>query len=168
MKLGNDNDVNPLLNLPAIDIAMSGLQRVKEWELESGSVDPAASNADEPIRETPRGIIAGYIKTCNRWRLNSEQQKLLLGCSETDSVFEDIISGSHQDFPNDVAKRIGCVIAISLGLRTLFSSNDDAEYAWMNLKRGFLNDLTPIQFMLRGSLAEIRAVEGMVGRERGL
>ena len=70
--------------------------------------------------------------------------------------------------PQDVQERAGYVLAISVGLGSLFDDAEDAELAWLNTPREDLKGRSPLACMLEGRMANVIEVALLVNRERGM
>ena len=128
---------------------------------------PTTFSQTKNLPNSPRGIVEGFIKTCQRWNLNSEQQKTLLGYSPSDPYDDLVLCVAPIFMTQDFKDRIGYVIGISIGLQILFRGNREAEINWLVCKRKSLGDLAPIVYMLKGHMIDIIEISHLVDRERG-
>ena len=149
---------------------MHELQLVDDWLSPTSAQVNTVPTVDSQTKNLPnllRGIVEGFIKTCQRWNLNSEQQKTLLGVSPSDPFGDLVLCGTLNFMSQDFEDRIGYVIGISIGLQILFRGNREAEINWLNSKRKSLGDLAPIAYMLNGHMIDIIEISHLVDRERG-
>ncbi len=109
-----------------------------------------------------------FIKTCERWRLDEEQQWILLGYGADGGVRRRIFFDNSNELSRDVEDRAGYVIGISLGLSALFQDKLEAELSWLNEPRANLNSKSAIDYMLEGGMVNLIVVSEMVKRERGI
>lgn len=66
------------------------------------------------------------------------------------------------------ASEPGYILAISVGLGSLFDNSERAELAWLNAPRDALNGSSPLAYMLEGRMANLVDVATMVARDRGM
>jgi Protein of unknown function (DUF2384) len=126
---------------------------------------------DVPTKQTPSalsGTIDAFVKTCQRWHLSPQQQIILLGYDGSGFFGQQILDGRLLAPPQDVRERAGYVLAISIGLGSLFDESERAELEWLNAPRDVLNGRSPLAYMLEGRMANLMYVAMMVARERGL
>jgi Protein of unknown function (DUF2384) len=114
------------------------------------------------------GAIDAFVKTCQRWHLSSEQQIILLGYSGSEFLGRELLEGRLVAPPQDVRERAGYILAISVGLASLFDDSERAELAWLNAPRDALNGSSPLAYMLEGRMANLMYVAAMVACERGM
>ncbi len=67
------------------------------------------------------GLIEAFIKTCQRWRLNRQQQIVLLGYAGNDFLGAEFLAGRYVNAPQDVRDRASCLLGISIGLGAIFN-----------------------------------------------
>ena len=113
-------------------------------------------------------VIKIFIKTCERWRLDEEQQWILLGYRAEGDVRRSIFFGNFNVLSRDVEDRAGYVIGISLGLSALFQDKLEAELSWLNEPRAKLSSKSAIDYMLEGGMVNLIVVSEMIKRERGI
>ena len=109
-----------------------------------------------------------FAKTCERWRLDEEQQWILLGYTANAGIEWRKLVGKLKELPRDAEQRAGFVIGISLGLSALFQENLEAELSWLNEPRANLEFNSALDYMLEGGMMNLIVVSGMVKRERGI
>ena len=154
------SNLNSMHELPPAD---NWLSPTSAWVNTVPTVDSQTINLPNLIT----GIAEGFIKTCQKWNLNSEQQKTLLGLSPSDPFGDFVLCGTLSFMSRDFEDRIGYVIRISIGLQILFRGNREAEINWLNCKRKSLDESTPIAYMLNGHMTDIIEISHLVDRERG-
>lgn len=126
---------------------------------------------DVPPKQTASaksGTIDAFVKTCQRWHLSPQEQITLLGYSGSEFFGEQLLEGRLLAPPQDVRERAGYILAISVGLGSLFDESERAELVWLNTPRDALNGRTPLAYMLEGRMANLMYVATMVARERGM
>ena len=123
-------------------------------------------------RDTGRGRLRGsldaYVKTCQRWKLKSDKQMILLGYQPHDAVGRHVLSGDHIPPSQDFRDRIAYVLRISLGLGSVFNEAVEAELNWLNKTRPELKDKSAFDYMLEGHMSNLFIIAGLVEHERGL
>jgi hypothetical protein len=124
-----------------------------------GNIDPQAS--------IPQGMFDAFIKTCQRWRLSEQGQATLLGYKDQKFLGQLLLRQWLPPRTQDVRDRIGYVLAISLGLGTLFNEDAEAELRWLNTEHPLLKT-PPLHFMLRGHMFNLINVAEIVRAERAL
>ncbi len=127
--------------------------------------------ADVPpkqIASAKIGTIDAFVKTCQRWHLSPQQQVTLLGYKGSEFFGQQLLEGRLVAPPQDVRERAGYILAISVGLGSLFDDSEHAELAWLNAPRDALSGSSPLAYMLEGRMANLMYVATMVARERGL
>src|SRR6516164_7364681 len=80
----------------------------------------------------PRGMFDAFVNTCQRWCLEPGAQLKLLGYPEHDFLGSQLLMGHVPARTHDVRDRIGYVLAISLGLGTIFNEAVAPELAWLS------------------------------------
>ena len=119
-------------------------------------------------RRRLRGSLDGYVKTCQRWRLEPDKQMILLGYEPHDGVGRHVLSGVHIPSSQDFRDRIAYVLLISLGLGSMFNEVVEAELNWLNKARPELNDQSAFDYMLEGHMSNLFVIADLVELERGL
>jgi len=114
------------------------------------------------------GVLDAFAKTCQRWHLSLEQQIVLLGYKGSEFFGLQLLEGRVLSPPQDVTERAGYILAISIGLGSLFGESERAELAWLNAPRDALNGSSPLAYMLEGRMANLMNVAAMVAHERGM
>ena len=114
------------------------------------------------------GALDAFVKTCQRWHLSPEQQIILLGYNGSEFFGRQLLEGRLVAPSQDVRERAGYILAISLGLGSLFDNSERAELAWLNAPRDALNGSSPLKHMLEGRMVNLMNVATMVARERGM
>ena len=116
----------------------------------------------------PRGVPKVFVDTCRRWGLGPDEQLTLLGFERGESIGRHVLEGRVRALSRDAMARAGYVIAISVGLATLYRENIAAENRWLRRERAALCGKSPLNRMLDGDMIALIAVRGMVERDRGL
>ena len=93
---------------------------------------------------------------------------VMLGYGDSPFLGRQILDSRMLATPRDARDRAAYILAISIGLGTMFNEVADAERRWLNLPHSKLNGNTPLAFMLEGRMAHIVLVLQLVERERGL
>jgi hypothetical protein len=150
---GNDN------------VAPSGLTALTN--LSAAQQGMGAANAGLAQYSIPRGMFESFVNTCQRWRLEQGAQLKLLGYPEYDFLGSQLLMGLMPARTQDVKDRIGYVLAISLGLGTIFNEAIAPEVDWLSKVHPKLGE-SPLQHMLRGRMVHLIAVVALVSAERNL
>jgi hypothetical protein len=127
----------------------------------------AAREMPQP-RVSRTGAMEAFVKTCQRWNLSESEQLTLLGYAANPFLGSQILDSRMLATPQDATDRAAHVLAISIGLGTLFNEVIDAERKWLNLPNYKLDDKTPLAFMLEGPMRNMLMVLRLVEQERGL
>jgi hypothetical protein len=114
------------------------------------------------------GIVDAFIKTCQRWHLSQAQQIILLGYKGSEFFGLQILDGLVLAPSQDVRDRAGYVLAISVGLGSMFDESEHTELKWLNAPRDSFNGSSPLAYMLEGRMENLMNVATMVAHERGL
>lgn len=120
-----------------------------------------------PYAAAPRGMFDAFLNTCQRWRLEQSSQLKLLGYAEQEFLGSQLLMGHMPARTQDVKDRIGYVLAISLGLGTIFNEAVAPELEWLSTKHPHLDE-APLAFMLRGRMFHLMAVGDIVRQMRGV
>jgi hypothetical protein len=159
------------LNVPAPQ-RVQHIQGFGVAGLASGPFDrPPIQMADVAPKQTAPGkvgIIDAFIKICQRWHLSPQQQITLLGYNGSEFFGQQLLEGRLVAPPQDARERTGYILAISVGLGSLFDDSERAELAWLNSPREALNGSSPLAYMLEGRMANLMYVATMVAHERGM
>jgi hypothetical protein len=138
--------------------------------LRLGTVDQgmsAASANAAQLTDMPRGMFDAFVNTCQRWRLEQSARLRLLGFSDHDFLGSQLLVGRVPARTQDVKDRIGYVLAISLGLGTIFNEAAAPELDWLSSAHPKLGE-SPLEHILRGRMVHLIAVVDLVGAERNL
>jgi hypothetical protein len=116
----------------------------------TGGLVPAAVRNLPPTQPatTKSGVLDAFAKTCQRWHLSPEQQIILLGYKGSEFFGLQLLEGRVLTPPQDVRERAGYILAISIGLSSLFDESEQAELAWLNKPREALNGHSALAYML--------------------
>ena len=126
------------------------------------------SNQERGVARRAAGIFDAFVQTCQRWRLDPNEQAILLGRPPGDALAMHLLDGRVRVLSRDTEDRGGYVVAISLGLGSLFNENVESENEWLRQERNRLSRTTPLAHMLEGSMANLLDVANLVYEERGL
>ncbi len=119
-------------------------------------------------QSAPHGIYDAFFKTCQRWKMDHPECAVLLGHDSEGFVAQQIAAGHILNYNKDTRDRAGYVVAISLGLGTLFNEDAEAENAWLRQTRSRLLGKTPLEHILEGSMKNLIEISELVLEERGL
>jgi hypothetical protein len=152
--------------------ARSRTAEIAEKHLQSGPLGsrPTVAAAIFPAQTVPvvKGLVDAFGITCQRWHLSVEQQILLLGYKGSEFLGQQLLGGRFLALSQDAKDRTGYVLNISLGLGALFDEAEEAELAWLKLRREELGGMSAIDFILEGRMVNLIIVAAMVDCERGL
>jgi hypothetical protein len=144
----------------------SGLARLQDAHVQQGGESEATTFSRRANQPGP-GMFDAFVKTCQRWRLEEPEQATLLGYKSHEFLGQMLLRGYVPPRTQDVRDRIGYVMAITLGLGTLFDENVDAEISWLQTEHPLLKE-PPLAFMLRGRMINLITVADIVRAERAL
>jgi hypothetical protein len=116
----------------------------------------------------PRGVMDGFIKTCQRWGLTEKQQLILLGYGDNEFLGVQLLNGRWLRPSQDVKDRVGYVVGISIGLGAIFDEAVEAEVTWLKTVHRKLGDSAPLGYMLGGRMSALMTVSNLVAEEREL
>ncbi len=142
------------------------LQSLLHWGNADQGLNAANANAAQ-LADVPRGMFDAFVNTCQRWRLEQRARLRLLGFPEHDFLGSQLLMGRVPARTQDVKDRIGYVLAISLGLGTIFNEAVVPELDWLSRAHPKLGE-SPLEHILRGRMVHLIAVVGLVGAERNL
>ncbi len=152
------------LNAPSPQ-RIQNIERLEQQGFPSGqTIRPSPNQNVRP----QSGVMDAFVKTCQRWHLSPQQQVDLLGFSGSEFLGKQLLEGRLIAPPQDVRDRAGYILAISLGLGSLFEDSERAELAWLKTSRDELNGISPLAYMLEGRMTNLMHVAAMVAHERGL
>ena len=147
------------------DSLVQSAYRLPERPQSAVDVSRASNEADSP---RPQGIFQAFVKTCERWRLDPDQQAALLGLPSPSTLGAYVLNGLVLSPSVDVRERATRVFEISLGLGTLFDEDPEVENEWLRTPRARFANEPPLDHMLKGHMDHLLAVAELVHHERGL
>lgn len=116
----------------------------------------------------PQGIMDGFVKICQRWGLTEAQQLLLLGFGDNEFLGLQLLNGRWLRPSQDVKDRVGYVVGTSVGLGAIFDDVLEAELRWLKTAHPKLENKTPLNYMLAGTMRALMIVSRVVEEERAL
>jgi hypothetical protein len=120
-----------------------------------------------PLR--PRGVMDGFVKTCQRWGLAQGDQLILLGHGgDSEFLGLQLLLGRWLSPSQDVKDRAGYILGISIGLGSIFDEAAQAEVTWLKTAHPKLHGTSPLDLMLNGKMASLMTVARLVAEEREL
>jgi hypothetical protein len=114
----------------------------------------------------PRGLVEGFVKTCQRWMLSPEQQAVLIGYKENALGASDILAGRVKIPSQDVKDRMRFLVRMSLTLGALFNEVADSEVVWLHAKRVAFDGRSALDVLLQGRMTDVLAVVRFAESER--
>lgn len=145
------------------EVGLLGSEQFSIGDRSAGSVHPVEQRVAQRS-----GIVDAFIKTCQRWGLNEDQQVILLGYFGNEFFARRILEGGWLRVPQDVRDRIGYVLGISVGLGALYNENAQAEVTWLGRNHPKLDGVSPLALMLQGRMVALMTVAHLVAEEREL
>ncbi len=124
--------------------------------------------SQQVLQSAPHGIYDAFFKTCQRWKIDYPEWAVLLGHDSESFVAQQIAAGYILNWNKDTRDRAGYVVAISLGLGSLFNEDAAAENSWLRQARSKLLGKTPLEHVLQGSMKNLIEIAELVLEERGL
>jgi hypothetical protein len=128
----------------------------------------APASGNQPLQVLRKGAIQAFVKTCERWKLATKDQIVLLGYGTNHTTGANILNGRVLSPSQDVRDRTGYVLGISLGLGAVFDESAEVELAWLRKPHPKLGKVAPLTYMLEGRMANLIAVADLVAEERAL
>lgn len=114
------------------------------------------------------GPIQFFLKLIELWRLEEEEACKLLGYELTEIQYvEDVLSGVSSLFGRDPKDRIANLFVIRKRLDGLFK-DIDVENEWLREKHTDLNNNSPLELLLSGSMENILLIKEFVEHVSGL
>lgn len=148
--------------------ASQSLQRIEGLGITGFGFEPTFNVPPQQVVGPRNGTIEAFVKTCQRWRLSQDQQVVLLGYKGSEFFGREFLEGRLIAPPQDVRERAGYVLAISIGLGSLFNDSENAELTWLKAPREELSGDSPLAYMLEGRMTNLMYVATMVAHERGM
>ena len=148
-----------------------GLQAYQPVELEETRIPISSSRTMSQRTAEPnrfQGVLNAFEKTCQRWNLDEDEQKILLGGQPGVSSERQSFVRYRKVVSRDMKDRVGYIVAISLGLGILFDENSELERRWLNRSLEKLQGKSPLAYMLEGGMKNLITVNDIVEKERGL
>lgn len=114
------------------------------------------------------GPIQLFLKLIDFWRLEEEDACKLLGYELTEIKYvEDVLSGALPLLGRDPKDRIANLFVIRKRLDGLFK-DIDVENEWLREKHADLNNNSPLELLLSGSMENILLIKEFVEHVSGL
>lgn len=148
---------------PELGQRLGRVSGLRETNLIVANAWPQANENAKPRR----GLIDGFVKTCERWRLSRPEQMILLGYPNNEIAATPVLDGRVRA-SQDVKDRTGYVLNISIGLAALFGGSIENEVSWLSRPHEALGQSSPMQKMLSGRMIDMIKVHELVLRERAL
>jgi len=146
-----------------------GMLRQHAMSSRLSAVDQFSGVAGQLQPQVSRNIaMEAFVNTCERWNLSHRERLILLGYGENVALGEQILNSRLLVTPQDARDRAGYLLAISVGLGTIYNEVADAERRWINLPHPTLGGNTPLAFMLEGRMGNILSILRLVEQERGI
>ena len=115
-----------------------------------------------------RGVIAAFVKSCDRWNLGRDERLALLGCPPRDPLGDALLDGGLQTSSQDIRERAGYVVGICVTLAGLFDREIEGELDWLRRPHHALQSKSPLDYMLQRRMKHLVHVSEVLRRERGL
>jgi hypothetical protein len=112
----------------------------------------------------PRDALAGFFGIMERWGVDNETARTLLG-APPERTFYEWKKGKATRVSDDTLRRIGYVAGIFKGLQIVYSDaalSDD----WIGRPNSFFGGQTPLKRMAAGDIVDLAAVRGYVDAAR--
>ena len=149
-------------------IARNGRKAGETWDWISGEPSPAETGPGiAPGMATaspgrPTGPVQFMLKLLEHWRLDSGQAVGLLGFDRSDADYvRSMLDGRERLRGRDVRDRIACLYGIRKSLRFLFQDLE-TENAWLREPHRLLDDESPMDLLLGGSMENLLIVRDYV------
>jgi hypothetical protein len=113
------------------------------------------------------GLVAFIPKLMDFWQLTEEQTARMLGFESHElQQFRDLISGVQKLEGRDAKDRIGHLLAIRETLHGLFR-NAEVERDWLNDRKKSLDEKSPLELLVEGSMENMLLVKQYVLEQAG-
>ncbi len=139
--------------------------------LVTGLDRPSLQNKPDFVQRPlkPRGVMDGFVKTCQRWGLSEREQLVLLGLGgDGEFLGRQLLRGNWLSPSQDVKDRAGYILGISIGLGAIFDEDAHAEVSWLKKVHPNVRGTSPLDLMLNGKMASLMMVARLVAEEREL
>lgn len=149
-----------------MDLLESSNKKVYETTTTATVAVPETSVQTRVIRLS--GPIQLFLKLIEFWRLEEEDACKLLGYELTEIKYvEDVLSGALPLLGRDPKDRIANLFVIRKRLDGLFK-DIDVENEWLREKHADLNNNSPLELLLSGSMEHILLIKEFVEHVSGL
>lgn len=112
----------------------------------------------------PRDALAGFFGIMERWGVDNETARALLGAPAERTFFE-WKKGKAARVSDDTLRRIGYVAGIFKGLQIVYSDPAISD-EWIDRPNSFFGGQTPLKRMAAGDIVDLAAVRGYVDAAR--
>lgn len=112
----------------------------------------------------PRDALAGFFGIMERWGVDNETARTLLG-SPPERTFFEWKKGKAARVSDDTLRRIGYVAGIFKGLQIVYSDTAVSD-GWVDRPNSFFGGQTPLKRMAAGDIVDLAAVRGYVDAAR--
>ncbi len=114
------------------------------------------------------GLVAFFIVLLRRWKLDWSEGATLLGFTEESekAIAEAVLRGDRPLEGRDLRDRISCLFQIHKTLTFLFRDLE-VENQWLREAHRLLDNKSPMELMLQGSMEEILLVKEYVDEATG-
>ena len=122
-----------------------------------GGLGVRAPKRSAPLSQ-PKGLLEGFVKTCQRWGLTDTEDAILLGYLGNETGAAGMISGVQAIPSQDVRDRIAFVLEISLRLGAIFNEDLAKERAWLAARRESFQGKSARELLLEGKITDMLMV----------
>jgi hypothetical protein len=112
----------------------------------------------------PRDALSGFFGIMERWDIDNETARILLGAPAERTFFE-WKKGKAARVSDDTLRRIGYVAGIFKGLQIVYSDPALAD-GWLTRPNDFFGGQQPLERMKAGDIVDLAAVRGYVDAAR--
>ena len=121
--------------------------------------EPSFDLVEQGRLSGPVKFIQDLLKT---WKLTQDDALALLGFEASDRHYlRNLLNGHVALSGRDVTDRIACLLQIRKTLSALFL-NEEVENEWLREKHAMLNNITPMELMLEGTMENMLLVREYV------
>lgn len=115
--------------------------------------------------KTAKVGLAVFFNIMNAWQVKAKEQIVLLG-RPAESTFYNWKKGKVVNVSQDTLERISYILGIYKALGILFPTRAQAD-AWPKKPNKAFNDLSALEFMLKGSMIHLSDMRRYLDAQRG-
>ncbi|WAJ71998.1 MbcA/ParS/Xre antitoxin family protein [Catenovulum adriaticum] len=120
---------------------------------------------DQNPDKTAQVALSVFFNIMNAWHVKNKEQIILLG-KPAESTFYNWKKGKVSSLSVDTLERISYIMGIYKALGVLFPTRSQAD-AWPQKPNKAFNNVTALEFMLKGSIIHLSDMRRYLDAQRG-